>query len=188
MDANDIDPRDLRRAFGRFVTGVTVVATVLPDGRKVGFTANSFASVSLDPPLVSWNHSRHSPASAQLRTARYFSINVLSEHQLEISQRMARSAADKFAGIDVEDGLGGVPCLPGAIAIFECALRSTLDAGDHIIFLADVHKYRHNDGRPLLFANGAYALRESAPSPSHASPSNVSSSHVSPSHASPRLT
>lgn len=164
MDTNDIDLRDLRRAFGRFVTGVTVVATVLPDGRKIGFTANSFASVSLDPPLVSWNHSRRSPASEALRRSRYFSINVLSDQQVEISQRMARPAADKFADIDVEDGLGGVPCLPGAIAIFECALRSTLDAGDHVIFVADVLKYRHNDGQPLLFANGAYALKGVAPS------------------------
>lgn len=168
MDANEFDLRDLRRAFGRFVTGVTVVATVLPDGRKVGFTANSFASVSLDPPLVSWNHSRHSPASEALRTSRYFSINVLSEQQIEISQAMARGAADKFAGIDIENGLGGVPCLRGAIAIFECALRHTLDAGDHVIFLADVRKYRHHDGRPLLFANGAYAQSALAPPACHA--------------------
>jgi flavin reductase (DIM6/NTAB) family NADH-FMN oxidoreductase RutF len=156
MNEGELDPRDLRRAFGRFVTGVTVVATVLPNGRKVGFTANSFASVSLDPPMVSWNHSRHSSASDQLRASRYFAINVLSEQQIAISQTMARSSADKFVGIDVEDGLGGVPCLPGAIAIFECSLRSTLEAGDHTIFLADVRKYRHNDGRPLLFANGSY--------------------------------
>jgi flavin reductase (DIM6/NTAB) family NADH-FMN oxidoreductase RutF len=153
----EIDMIDLRRAFGRFATGVTVVASVLADGRKIGFTANSFASVSLDPPMVSWNHSRHSPASAALRAAAYFSINVLSEQQREISDRMSRPHSDKFAGISTEEGLGGVPCLLGAIAIFECALWNTVDAGDHVVFLANVRRYRHADGAPLLFVNGAYA-------------------------------
>jgi flavin reductase (DIM6/NTAB) family NADH-FMN oxidoreductase RutF len=151
-----IDPLDLRRAFGRFATGVTVITFRLDDGRRVGFTANSFASVSLDPPLISWNYRRESPHLASLLACRHFVVHVLAASQIELSRRMARAAPDKFAGLTVHDGVGGTPRIPGSLATFECENWKTVEAGDHIIFLGRVLRYEHADGEPLVFVNGRY--------------------------------
>ena len=151
------DPRDLRRAFGRFATGVTVVTFRIADGRRVGLTANSFASVSLDPPLVSWNYRRASPHLEAVLACRHFVVHVLAADQVDLSQRMARPAEDKFAGLPLQDGLGGTPRIPGSLATFECELWKTVDAGDHVIFLGKVVRYEHADGEPLVFVNGRYA-------------------------------
>lgn len=156
--SQDFDPRDLRRAFGRFATGVTVVTFRLPDGRRVGLTANSFASVSLDPPLVSWNYRRASPHLHALTGCRHFLVHVLAAEQIDLSQRMAMPAADKFAGLVVESGVGGTPRIPGSLATFECEMWKTVDAGDHVIFLGKVVRYEHTEGDPLVFVNGGYAL------------------------------
>ena len=162
--ASRIDPLDLRRAFGRFATGVTVVTAVLPDGRKLGLTANSFASVSLDPPLVSWNYRLASPHLQALMACEHFLVHVLSAEQQALSHRMAHPADDKFEGLDVELGLGGAPRLPGSLATFECELRQTVTAGDHVIFIGEVIHYGHTDGEPLVFVNGRYA-QPAAPAP-----------------------
>jgi flavin reductase (DIM6/NTAB) family NADH-FMN oxidoreductase RutF len=151
------DPRDLRQAFGRFATGVTVVTFRLADGRRVGLTANSFASVSLDPPLVSWNYRRASPHLEAVLACRHFLVHVLAADQRDLSQRMARPAEDKFAGLPLQDGLGGTPRIPGSLATFECDMWKTVDAGDHVIFLGKVVRYEHADGEPLVFVNGRYA-------------------------------
>jgi flavin reductase (DIM6/NTAB) family NADH-FMN oxidoreductase RutF len=150
------DARDLRRAFGRFASGVTVITTMLADGRKIGFTANSFASVSLDPPLVSWNYRRASPHLQGVLQARNFLVHVLAADQEDLSNRMARPADDKFAGLPVQSGIGGVPRLPGGVAAFECELWKTVEAGDHVIFIARVLRYEYGDGEPLVFLNGTY--------------------------------
>lgn len=151
------DPRDLRQAFGRFATGVTVVTFRLADGRRVGLTANSFASVSLDPPLVSWNYRRASPHLEAVLSCRHFLVHVLAADQIDLSQRMARPADDKFAGLPLQDGLGGTPRIAGSLATFECEMWKTVDAGDHVIFLGKVVRYEHADGEPLVFVNGRYA-------------------------------
>lgn len=151
------EQRDLRRAFGRFATGVTVVTFRAPDGRRIGLTANSFASVSLDPPLVSWNYRRASPHLDAVRACRHFLVHVLAADQLDLSLRMAQPAADKFAGLEVEDGLGGTPRIPGSLATFECESWKTVDAGDHVIFLGKVVRYEHAEGEPLVYFNGDYA-------------------------------
>jgi flavin reductase (DIM6/NTAB) family NADH-FMN oxidoreductase RutF len=150
------DARDLRRAFGRFASGVTVITTMLADGSKVGFTANSFASVSLDPPLVSWNYRMASPHLRGVLEARNFLVHVLAADQEDLSNRMARPADDKFAGLPVQSGIGGVPRLPGGVAAFECELWKTVEAGDHVIFIARVLRYEYGDGEPLVFLNGTY--------------------------------
>lgn len=158
MDADlAFDARDLRRAFGRFATGVTVVTFRLADGRRVGLTANSFASVSLDPPLVSWNYRRTSPHLDAVMACHHFVVHVLSADQVDLSQRMARPADDKFAGLPLQDGLGGTPRIAGSLATFECELWRTLEAGDHVIFIGRVVRYEHTDGEPLMFVNGRYA-------------------------------
>jgi len=154
---HNFDSKDLRRAFGRFATGVTVVTFRLTDGRRVGLTANSFSSVSLDPPLVSWNYRRASPHLEALLECRHFLIHVLASEQLDLSQRMARPAEDKFAGLMLQDGLGGTPRIPGALATFECALWKTMDAGDHVIFIGQVERYEHTEGEPLVFFDGNYS-------------------------------
>jgi flavin reductase (DIM6/NTAB) family NADH-FMN oxidoreductase RutF len=164
--ASQFDPRDLRQAFGRFATGVTVVTALCNSGRKIGFTVNSFASVSLDPPLVSWNYRRASPNLDALMGCGHFLVHVLSAGQREISQRMARPADDKFDGIAIGEGYGGAPRLPGSLATFECELWQTVDAGDHVIFLGKVVRYDHADGQPLVFVNGGYAPDSPSRNPS----------------------
>lgn len=153
MDRN----RDFRLALGSFATGVTVVTARAPDGRLAGLTANSFASVSLDPPLVLWSLSRRAPSCAVLLAATHFAIHVLAEDQHALSVRFATSGTDKYAGLDVGEGLGGAPLLSGAAALFECRRRQTYDGGDHLIFLAEVERYTHAERAPLLFHRGRYA-------------------------------
>jgi flavin reductase (DIM6/NTAB) family NADH-FMN oxidoreductase RutF len=156
------DTRDLRRAFAKFTSGVTVITTRLTGGGRVGFTANSFASVSLDPPLVSWNYRRASPHLEGLLQARHFAIHVLAAEQAELSSRMARPADDKFAGLEVQNGVGGVPLLPGSLATFECEQWKCVEAGDHVIFIARVVHYEYAPGEPLVFVDGAYGRAASA--------------------------
>lgn len=157
MRSSVFDPLDLRRAFGRFATGVTVVTARLADGRRLGVTVNSFASVSLAPPLVSWNYRRASPHLEALREAEHFLVHVLSSAQIELSRRMAHPAADKFDGLAFDQGLGGAPRLAGSLATFECRRWQTIDAGDHVIFIGEVLDYGHADGEPLVFMDGGYA-------------------------------
>jgi flavin reductase (DIM6/NTAB) family NADH-FMN oxidoreductase RutF len=110
-----LDPRAFRRALGNFATGVTIVTTV-QDGRAVGVTANSFTSVSLDPPLILWSIDRKATSFAAFMAAAHFAVNVLAEDQLAISRGFARSGSDRFAGVDWTPGAGGVPLLNGVAA------------------------------------------------------------------------
>ncbi len=164
MRGLDGDARDFRLALGSFATGVTVVTARAGDGRLAGLTANSFASVSLDPPLVLWSLSRRAPSLGVLLAATHFAIHVLAEDQHPLSVRFASPAADKYAGLDVSEGLGGAPLLGGVAALFECRRRATHDGGDHVIFLAEVERYTHAERAPLLFHRGRYgALRARQP-------------------------
>ena len=119
-----VDSRDLRQAFGRFGTGVTVVTTRSPDGSRTGVTVNSFNTVSLEPPIVLWSLSVTSPSLKSFQTAGHFVVNVLTLEQLELSRRLARPAEDKFARVAFSDGLRGVPMLAGCSATIECAVVS----------------------------------------------------------------
>lgn len=150
------DPLHLRRAFGRFATGVTVVTSVGPDGRLIGVTVNSFASVSMTPPLVSWNYRREALAFAALAGAPHFAVHVLGRHQRQLSSQFASNAADRFAGVEVSRGIGNVPVITGCAAVFECRQWSTVEAGDHAIILGEVLRYAHDDAPPLVFHGGDY--------------------------------
>lgn len=152
----DIDPLDLRRAFGRFGTGVTVITTRAPEGARLGVTANSFNTVSLDPPIVLWSLSGQSPSLASFRASGRFVVNVLSLDQLELSQRFSRPAPDKFAGIAFSEGMGGVPVLKGCAATIECRIVNDHVVGDHVLFLGQVERYAYEQAAPLLFCNGQY--------------------------------
>lgn len=151
-----IDPQDLRQAFGRFGTGVTVITTRAPDGARIGVTANSFNTVSLDPPIVLWSLSIKSPSLDGFRAAGHFTVNVLTLEQLDLSRRFSRPAADKFAGVEFSDGLGGAPVIAGCAATIECAVVNEHVVGDHVLFLGQVQRYAYEHAAPLLFFNGKY--------------------------------
>jgi flavin reductase (DIM6/NTAB) family NADH-FMN oxidoreductase RutF len=114
------DSRELRRALGAFVTGVTVVTTTDGEGRFHGVTANSFSSVSLDPPLVLWSQAVKTQSHSTFFKAERFAVNILAEDQIELSNRFAKSSPEKFAGLEVDVGLGGIPLLRGCNAWLQC--------------------------------------------------------------------
>lgn len=155
-DAAVLDTQDLRRAFGRFATGVTVVTTCTAQGRRLGVTANSFNTVSLDPPIVLWSLSGQSPSLPSFRGAGRFVVNVLTLEQLDLAQRFARAAPDKFAGISSRAGLGGLPILDDCAASIECRIVGDQTVGDHVLFLGQVERYAHAHSPPLLFCNGQF--------------------------------
>ncbi|MFF7705915.1 flavin reductase [Pseudomonas sp. NPDC007930] len=157
------DPRALRNLLGQFATGVTVITTVGAAGRKVGMTANSFSSVSLDPPLILWSLARTAPSLADFLGASHFAINVLGQDQHGLSGHFARPAEDKFAGIEHHSGTAGVPLLEGAIATLVCRNLTQYEGGDHLIFLGQIEHYRHSGGEPLVFHAGQYRVAAAHP-------------------------
>ncbi len=161
MTANDgVDARQLRNVLGRFFTGVTVVTTVDASGKAWGVTANSFTSVSLDPPLVLWNQGLTSLSFPVFEKAGRFTINILADDQIPVSQRFARSEENKFDGLAVTRGLGGVPVIDGCCATLECRKVATHDGGDHRIYIGEVERVYSNDRRPLLFGDGKYMVAQ----------------------------
>jgi flavin reductase (DIM6/NTAB) family NADH-FMN oxidoreductase RutF len=152
------DTRDFRRSLGKFATGVTVITTRAADGHPVGFTANSFSSASLDPPLVIWNLARTSANLEHFERCSHYAVNVLSHDQMELSQRFAKSTADKFDAVDFEDGVGGAPLLPGCCAWFECINETRYPGGDHLIFVGRVERFSRAERAPLLYHGGHYGL------------------------------
>lgn len=152
-----LDARELRDALGRFATGVTVVTARGHDGAAAGVTVNSFCSVSLDLPLVLWCLSKTAPCCRVLLNATHFAIHVLAEDQVHLSQRFSKPSADKFAGLEVSFGLGGVPLLDDVAALFQCRAEQRHDAGDHYIMVGRVEEYAHAARLPLVFHSGTYS-------------------------------
>lgn len=153
-----VDPRRMRDVLGHFASGVTVV-TALEDGRPVGFTCQSFSSLSLDPPLVLLAPARSSRTWPRIRAVRRFCINVLAADHAELSTQFARSGTDKFAGVDWTPSLLGSPVLPGVSAWVDCTLAREVDGGDHTVVVAAVHDLGADPGRPpLLFYRGQYGI------------------------------
>ncbi|MDF2808983.1 MAG: flavin oxidoreductase [Microvirga sp.] len=159
LDAGDPagDPRAFRRALGQFATGVTVITAMAGD-EPVAVTANSFSSVSLDPPMVLWSLRRESRNLPAFQQAEHFAINVLAADQMELSNRFSRSAGDRFGTCDWRVGLGGAPIFDGVAAQFECRRVAEHDGGDHVIFIGKVERYSCFDRAGLLFSQGRYAL------------------------------
>jgi flavin reductase (DIM6/NTAB) family NADH-FMN oxidoreductase RutF len=150
------DTRDYRRALGSFATGITIVTARAPDGRVAGVTANSFCSVSLDPPLVLWCLAGNAPSRAVFAHATHFAVHVLAEDQLDLSDRFCKPSRNKFAGLETAEGLGGAPILDGVVALFECRREQRHDAGDHVILVGRVERYHHTDRPPLVFHGSNY--------------------------------
>lgn len=152
------DPQAYRAALGTFATGVTVITTRAADGSPVGLTANSFNSVSLDPPMVLWSLAKKSLSLPVFRAARHWAVHVLAADQEPLSVRFARSGSDKFAGLDVTASSAGIPLLPGCAARFECSTSFQHEGGDHLIFVGEVTAFEHSARPPLVFHAGRYAL------------------------------
>lgn len=151
-----IDPRAFRRALGSFLTGVTVVATLQEDGAPRGFTANSFTSVSLDPPLVLVCIAKMASSCPVFTSAAHFSVNILAEHQVSVSMLFASKAADKFAQAAWRRGPAGSPIIDGVAAWFDCHRHEVVDAGDHVILIGRVAGFEERPANPLGYCRGAH--------------------------------
>jgi flavin reductase (DIM6/NTAB) family NADH-FMN oxidoreductase RutF len=151
-----LEAQHLRQALGRFATGVTVITTCAPSGKLEGLTANSFSSVSLDPPLVLWSLRRTAASLPSFQDSGCFAVNVLASAQLELAKHFARPSHDKFDRVSFTSGHGGCPILDAALATFECSLETATGGGDHVIFIGRVHHAICRDGEPLIFSAGRY--------------------------------
>jgi flavin reductase (DIM6/NTAB) family NADH-FMN oxidoreductase RutF len=147
--------RDFRQALGRFVTGVTVVTTQSEIG-PLGITANSFASVSLDPALVLWSPAKASRRYAAFAEAEHYAIHVLAKDQKALCKDFTRDGTAAFDALDWAACPRGVPLIAGALARFECTRTATHDAGDHGIVVGQVTRASWRDGLPLVFSQGAF--------------------------------
>ncbi len=150
-------PLEFRSALGMFATGVTIVTARTVEGHLIGLTANSFNSVSLDPPLVLWSLAQAAGSFAMFRAGSHYAINILAKDQKALAERFARKGADRWTDVSFTDGLGGAPLLDGAAATFECFNRSRYEEGDHVIFVGEVERCSARAGAsPLLFHGGRY--------------------------------
>lgn len=154
-----IDPRALRSAFGAFMTGVTVVTALRPDKTPVGFTANSFSSVSLDPPLLLVCPGKFLSSFETFATCSHFAVNVLAEGQEAISNIFASSKGDRFAEIAHSPDLHGVPLIDGAAVQFSCNTSQILPAGDHCILIGEVADFTNTGLAGLGYVEGKYFSR-----------------------------
>ncbi|MHA4869923.1 flavin reductase family protein [Duganella sp. PWIR1] len=154
---SEFSSNDLRRAFGAFPTGVTVVTTRTADGGNVGFTANSFTSVSMSPPLVLVCLDRRATVHSAFAVASGFAVNILAHDQKEIATRFASRVPDRFEGVRWEEGATGLPLLHGHVAFFECELEQVVAAGDHTIFIGRIVAMDVKDLPPLGFHRGAFS-------------------------------
>ena len=158
------DPQAFRNALGSFATGVTIVTARDAAGVPVGLTANSFNSVSLDPPMVLWSLSLHSGSLPTFRDAEMWAVHILAADQQAMSDRFATPAIDKFAGLDLSDGPEGAPLIEGCAARFGCRARFEYEGGDHAIFLGEVVDFDRRDAEPLIYHGGRYGRIMRSPS------------------------
>ena len=157
------DPQAFRDALGSFVTGVTIVTARDEAGRPYGLTANSFNSVSLDPPMVLWSLSLRSGSLPVFRDADNWAVHVLAADQQAMSDRFARPGDGKFAGVEDVDGPEGAPLLAGYAARFGCRARFEYEGGDHAIFLGEVVDFDRREADPLIYHGGRYGRVMRAP-------------------------
>ncbi|GAB2601382.1 p-hydroxyphenylacetate 3-hydroxylase reductase component [Nitrincola alkalisediminis] len=155
--STEFDPKAFRRALGNFATGVTVITATASDGSRAGVTANSFNSVSLDPPLILWSISKNSGSYSVFEKASHFAVNILAADQIHLSNHFARPSDDKFKDIQFALGLGDAAILPDTSACFQCEQYQTLDGGDHWILVGKVVSFVDTGRAPLVYHGGAYS-------------------------------
>jgi flavin reductase (DIM6/NTAB) family NADH-FMN oxidoreductase RutF len=154
--------RQLRRALAQFATGLTII-TARNRNIYVGFTANSFNSVSLDPPLISWSLARRSRSLAVFEGCDRYAVNVLAHDQVELARRFSRPHADRFAGVAFRLGAAAAPLIDGCAAWLECSHHALHPAGDHMLFLGRVDACAHRALPPLVWHDGKYFLTRPLP-------------------------
>lgn len=157
-----LDARAFRRTLGQFATGVTIIATEA-DGRPAGVTANSFSSLSLDPPLVLWSIARTSRSFTTFCAAKHFAVSILTAEQIDVSQKLSSASEEKFSDVAWRPGIGGAPLIEEAAATLECSTETIYEGGDHIILIGRVLRYARYPGDVLLYAQGQYGIVEEHP-------------------------
>lgn len=156
------DDRAFRRSLGQYPTGVSIITT-LHDSAPIGMAVNSFAAVSLDPPLVLWSIRRQSASAAAFAESGFYAVNVLAADQIAVSQTFGVAKPDRFDCVRWHPGVHGAPLIDGAIAHLECRLETVQDGGDHLILIGRVERHARFPGEPLLFAQGQYGVANSYP-------------------------
>lgn len=155
--SSKIDPRDFRNVLGAFPTGVTVITAKDDEDKRYGVTANSFNSVSLDPPLILWSIGKTSTSYDAFMAAEFWNVHILAADQEAISNNFAKSGGDKYADIDYQDGIEGAPLIAGCAAVMQCKTEYQYEGGDHIILVGRVLDYQYDDKESLVFSRGRYA-------------------------------
>lgn len=178
------DTGALRDALGTFATGVTIVTAVMPTGEPIGFTANSFTSVSLDPPLILVCIAKSAAGYNAFTSTGAFCVNVLAHHQRDLSGTFARRGVDKFEDVSWHQADTGSPILSGSAGYFDCETYQVVEAGDHAILIGRVVGFDANDDAPLCYHRGKYAGLE----PTALRPANYVAARTSGvSHFKPKL-
>src|SRR5580693_2511779 len=156
-----VDPWLYRRTCAQFTTGITVVTTLDGNGHPHGMTVNSFSSVSLDPPLVLVSIDLKNAILGHFISSSWFAINILAEHQEELSRRFSSPSENRFTDVSWHAGPSGTPLLDGVLAQLECSVVRTFEAGDNTVLIGEVRSDGHTEGKPLVFFDSAYHhLRE----------------------------
>ncbi len=164
MTSGALDTDSFRQALGHFATGVTIVTTRDENGEYIGVTANSFNSVSMDPPLVLWSLDKRTHSLKVYETAEHFVVNVLAADQVSLSKRFATSGVkDKFRGVSFAEGVGGAPILAGCAAYFQCKKSFVYEGGDHLILVGEVVTFEASGRSGLVFHKGSYAVSQPHP-------------------------
>src|SRR5215203_1633743 len=158
LTSADFDLRELRTCLGAFVTGVTVITTVDRTGNLHGLTANSFSSVSLEPPLILWSLQIKTRSYPAFREAERFAINILAADQVDVANCFASPTQDKFQGIPITHGIGGLPLIKDCAAYLECQKEAIYPGGDHAVFLGRVDRIQRTERKPLAFGSGKYMI------------------------------
>jgi len=157
---SELDQQEFRSVLGTFATGVTVITCRDAEGHAAAMTVNSFASLSLNPPLVLWSIEKTSDQFDAFAEATHYAVNILSESQQDISNHFATPGTDKFDGVDHMSGHQNLPLLPDCCGVIECEIVERYDGGDHIILVGRVAATQKTDKKPLIFHGGQYgALR-----------------------------
>ncbi|MCY1273597.1 p-hydroxyphenylacetate 3-hydroxylase, reductase component [compost metagenome] len=157
------NPQAFRAALSTFTTGVTIITTRNEAGEPIGITANSFNSVSLNPPLVLWSLAKSAFSLPAFSANRSWNVHVLSAQQEALSGRFASRGEDKFADIQLDTGINDIPLLPACTARFQCRTAFMYEGGDHVIFVGEVLQFDKSELPPLAFQSGQYALAARKP-------------------------
>ena len=160
MSLTTIEQQHFRRVCSKYATGITILTVLDSRGTPHGMTANSFSSVSLNPPLVLWSSSLYAQSLPAFQESPHFCVNILAYDQIELSNKFAKQADDKFVDVDHIIPESGAPVIVGSAAHFECRNEFRHYGGDHIIFIGHVERFAYTDKPTLLFCRGKYMRGE----------------------------